>query len=219
MTTPTGSEGLKPRLRGVLHQWAAVVAGGAGAVLMALAPTARALEGAASFVGSLLTLLTVSAVYHRRNWQPRAREWMRRADHSAIFVLIAGTYSALALLALPRELGSRMLLMVWIAAAVGIIVSMFWVRAPKLLIAGLYLAMGWIAIPYFGEIRHAFSPAGFALLLGGGIAYSIGALAYAFRRPNPVPGVFGYHEVFHALTIVAGALHFTLVAQLVRAAP
>lgn len=208
----------KPKLRGVLHQWAIGCAAGAGLVLVAMAPTIRASFGAAVFALSLVTLLSVSATYHRVNWSPAARVWMRRADHASIFLLIAGTYTPVALLGLPPSSGDGLLLAIWVAASGGIAASLFWPNKPKVVTAIIALGVGWVMVPYFGEVRASVGPVGFALILAGGVAYSIGALAYAGKRPNLSPGVFGYHEAFHAMTLVGAACHFALVIGLVRAA-
>lgn len=209
---------VKPTLRGVIHHWSAVAAFGAGLVLVAMAPTARAAVAAAVYALSVCTLLTVSAVYHRPMWQPRPRAFMRRLDHASIFVLIAGTYTPICRLGLPEAVGGRLLLLIWVAAALGVLQSIFWVHAPKPVTAALYLFVGWIVVPYFRAVGDALSSGQIALLLGGGVIYSLGAVVYAARRPNPVPGVFGYHEVFHAMTVLACGLHYGLVAGLVRAA-
>ena len=209
---------VKPTLRGVIHHWSAVAAFGAGIILVAMAPTARAAVAAAVYALSVCTLFSVSAVYHRPMWAPRPRAFLRRLDHASIFVLIAGTYTPICRLGLPDAVGARLLFWVWIAAVLGVLQSIFWVHAPKPVTALLYLFVGWTVVPYFGAVRDAFSATHLALLLGGGIVYSLGAVTYAARRPNPVPGVFGYHEVFHAMTVLACGLHFALVAMLVRAA-
>jgi hemolysin III len=208
----------KPKLRGVLHQFAASCALGAGLVLVAVAPTARAVTASALYVFSLVALFTVSATYHRVNWSVRGRAWMRRMDHASIFLLIAGTYTPLALLGLPGDSGNGLLLAIWGGALLGVLQSLFWVHAPKVLTATLAVGVGWTMVPYFGEVRRALSATEFGLMLAGGLAYTLGAVAYAAKRPNLRPGVFGYHEVFHALTLVGAALHFALVLKLVRAA-
>lgn len=208
----------KPRLRGVLHQFAAAWALGAGSVLVAVAPTLRAAVAAAVYAVSLVALFVVSATYHRVTWGVRGRAWMRRMDHASIFLLIAGTYTPIALLGLPAESGNRLLWAIWGGALAGILQSLFWVQAPKPLVAALAVGVGWTIVPYMGEARHALGAAVFLLILLGGLAYTLGALAYATRRPRLHPGVFGYHEVFHALTLVGAALHFVAVLQLVRAA-
>ena len=204
----------KPRLRGVLPQWAALGALGAGVVLISLAQDARAATAAGVFAVSLVALFAVSAVYHRVNWSAAARARMRRLDHASIFVLIAGTYTPIAVLALPPDAGHSLLLAAWGAALLGILRSVFWIRAPKVVSALLAVAAGWTVIPFWGAARASLSPVELALIAAGGIAYTFGAVAYALRRPNPWPGVLGYHEVFHALTIVGAALHFTAVVRL-----
>lgn len=208
----------KPRLRGVLHQWAALAAFAAGAVLTAMAPNGKAALGSGVFAVSLVALFTVSATYHRPTWGPLGRRWMRRLDHAAIFLLIAGTYTPLCLLALEPSDGSRLLTVVWGAAALGILQSIMWIDAPKGVTALLGVLVGWSVIPWFGAVYRALSPVELTLMISGGVLYTAGAVAYASRRPNPKPGVFGYHEVFHALTIAAGGLHFALVVLLVKRA-
>ncbi len=209
---------VKPTLRGVLHQWAIGCAAGAGVVLVAMAPTARSGFGAAIFALSLVTLLSVSATYHRVNWSPRGRVWMRRMDHASIFILIAGTYTPVALLALPQASGTSLLLAIWVAALGGVLVSLFWPTAPKVITAIVALAVGWVMVPYFNDVRLAVGPLSFGLILGGGLAYTLGALAYATKRPNLRPGVFGYHEAFHAMTLVGAAMHFAVIIGIVRSA-
>ncbi len=206
----------KPRLRGVLHQWAALAALAAGSVLTAMAPNGRAAVGSGVFALSLVALFTVSATYHRPTWGAIGRKWMRRLDHSAIFLLIAGTYTPLCLLALEPQDGTRLLAVVWAAAGLGILQSIFWVNAPKLVTALLGVLVGWSVVPWFGAVSRALSAVELALIVAGGVLYTAGAVAYASKRPNPKPGVFGYHEVFHALTIAAGALHFAVVVMLVK---
>lgn len=210
--------GEKPKLRGVLHQFAASCALGAGLVLVAVAPTARAVTAAALYAFSLVALFSVSATYHRVNWSVRARAWMRRMDHASIFILIAGTYTPLALLGLPETSGNGLLLAIWGGALLGVLQSLFWVHAPKVLTAALAVGVGWTVAPYYTEVRRALGAAEFWLILAGGVAYTLGAVAYAAKRPNLRPGVFGYHELFHALTLVGAALHFVAVLRLVRAA-
>lgn len=214
---PDDSLPAKPALRGVLHHSAAFFAAGAGAVLVAMSPDLRTAAAAAIFSLSLVTLFAVSAIYHRVQWKTeRARAYMRRADHSSIFVLIAGTYTPVAFLGLGGEDGRRLLIMIWAGAAAGVCLSLFWVKAPKVLTAVLAVAMGWMIVPYFNQVRRLLGPE-LWLILAGGIAYTLGAVIYAVRRPNPWPHVFGYHEVFHALTIVGALLHFAAIVQIVRA--
>jgi len=217
MTTPNETPPIKPSLRGVLHQSAAWYSLGAGSVLVAMASTPRAAMAAGVYSLSLVVLFAVSAIYHRVQWQERARAWMRRADHASIFILIAGTYTPVALLGLGGDDGRPLLITIWIGAAAGVLMSLFWVRAPKALTAAVAIAIGWTIAPYFSQVRRLLG-AEVWLILAGGIAYTVGAVVYAIRRPNPWPRVFGYHEVFHALTLVGALLHFAVVVQIVRGA-
>jgi len=206
----------KPLLRGVLHQSAAWSALGAGSVLVAMAPNARAAIAAAVYALSLVTLFTISAVYHRIHWRrPRARARMRRADHASIFILIAGTYTPISLLALGADDGRRLLIMIWTGAAAGVLLSLLWIKAPKTLTAAAAVAVGWMIVPYFNQVR-AFLGADLWLVLLGGIAYTIGAVVYAARRPDPWPKWFGYHEIFHALTLVGALSHFVVILRMMR---
>lgn len=214
---PTLNSPLKPLLRGVLHSYGAVAALAAGLVLASYAPTARAAAAVAVFIASLVTLFTVSAVYHRVHWSPPARAWMRRADHSSIFVLIAGTYTPIALLGLPPETGNRILIAIWSGALIGVAMSLFWISAPKALVAIVAVAVGWTLVPYMGEVRQAYGDTVLALIITGGIAYSAGAIVYAAKRPALWPGHFGYHELFHALTLVGAVCHFVVVRLILGA--
>lgn len=208
---------VKPRLRGVLHQFAAPGALGAGVVLVSMAPGPRSATAAALYALSLVVLFAVSATYHRVDWSTRARAWMRRMDHASIFILIAGTYTPVALIGLPEASGNSLLVAIWCGALLGVAQSLFWVQAPKVLTAVLAVAVGWTLVPYFGEVRQALGTSELVLIFAGGVAYTAGALAYALKRPDLKPGVFGYHEFFHALTLVGAALHFAAVLRLVRA--
>ena len=208
----------KPLLRGVLHQSAAWYALGAGSVLVAMARTAEAAVAAGVFSLSLVVQLAVSAIYHRVQWSERTRAILRRADHSSIFILIAGTYTPVSILGLGGEDGRRLLIIIWIGAAAGVALSLFWVRAPKVLVAVVAVALGWTIVPYFDEARRLLGGAVW-LILAGGIAYTAGAIVYAARRPDPWPRVFGYHEVFHALTLVGALLHFAAIVGIVRDVP
>jgi hemolysin III len=209
----------KPLLRGVLHQVAAVVAVIAGGTLAATAPTSRGMWAALGFTFSLVTLFSVSATYHRVNWSPSARAWMRRADHASIFVLIAGTYTPIAVAVLPPSLGQTMLTVAWVGALVGVLQSLFWIHAPKWVVAVIAVALGWSVVPFWSEARAALHDREMALIFAGGVAYTLGALAYALKRPVLSPRVFGYHEVFHALTLVGATLHFIAITWMVQRAP
>jgi hemolysin III len=203
---------VKPRLRGVVHQWAFFAALLAGVALVVLAPAGPATAAAAVYAVALAGLLGTSALYHRVTWRPRARAWMRRLDHSMIFVLIAGTYTPFAALVLTGSLRTVVLVGVWCGAAAGVLFSLTWVRAPKWLTAAAYVALGWFALIALPEIASRAGAAALALLLLGGLAYTTGAVVYALRRPDPAPAVFGYHEVFHVLVVAAAVAHFAAVA-------
>ena len=245
---------IKPRLRGVSHQYAAYVSVPAGLLLTLTAPSQKAAVGSLVYTVSLVVLFSVSALYHRPTWQPHQRKWMRRLDHAAIFLLIAGTYTPICLLALPGAPGENLLLTVWTGAAIGIGQSLFWVTAPKTLVTGLYILLGWAGVQSVGQLRDT----GVMLVACGGLAYTLGgersiifvfvcagsilplltmlllccacctfvnmfcyvpaAISYALKWPNPAPKTFGYHEIFHALVIVASIFHFTAVARLVLSA-
>jgi hemolysin III len=208
----------KPKLRGVIHDSAAWCAFGAGSVLVAVASTPRAALAAAVYSLSLVALFAVSAIYHRVHWaEERTRAWMRRADHASIFILIAGTYTPIALLGLGGEDGRRLLILIWAGAIAGVLLSLCWVQAPKALTAAAAVAVGWTITPYIGQVRRLLGGS-LWLILAGGIAYTAGAVIYAVRKPDPWPRVFGYHEVFHALTVIGALLHFTVIVQIVRSA-
>jgi hemolysin III len=202
----------KPRLRGVFHQWAFFVSLGAGTALVLLAGGSRATIAAAIYAFSLSALLGVSALYHRVTWGPAARRWMRRLDHTMIFVLIAGTYTPFALLVLHGTLAEVVLVAVWACAAAGVVLNLVWWDAPKPVTAAVYLSTGWIAVLAFPQLWSGLGPVGFGLVVLGGALYTAGAVVYARRRPDPKPAVFGYHEIFHVLVIVAAACQFAAVA-------
>jgi hemolysin III len=203
----------KPRLRGVSHEWAFFVSLIAGAVLVVAAPTQRATAAVAIYAASLSALLGVSALYHRIDWRrPEIRRWMRRLDHSMIFVLIAGTVTPFAVLVMHGPWAEALLIAVWAGAAAGIVVELIWVDAPKWVTTIVYLSVGWIGVLGFpGIIVEAGIGAG-ALIAAGGVLYTAGAVIYARQSPDPKPAVFGYHEIFHALVLAAASAHFAAVA-------
>ena len=203
--------GVKPRMRGVLHTHAFFVSLVTGAVLIVAASGARAIAAVSIYASTIATLFGVSALYHRINWSPGRRRWMRRLDHSMIFLLIAGTYTPICLLALSGTLAVVVLSVVWGGAATGILVKLFWIDAPTWLAAAVYVALGWAGAAALPQIATEAGVTVLALVLAGGIFYSVGALVYARKSPDPVPTVFGYHEVFHSLVIVAAVLHYTAV--------
>jgi hemolysin III len=206
---------LKPRLRGVFHEYAFYVAVVAGAVLVAVASSARERLAVWIYAVALAAMFGVSALYHRVDWRSaRARAWMRRLDHSTILLLIAGTYTPFALLAFDGAIADAILITVWAGAAAGLVLNLAWISAPKWLVATVFVALGWVgvvALPQMVDLGIA--PA--TLVVAGGALYTLGALAYAFKRPDPAPAVFGYHEIFHLLVIGAAATHFVAIAAFV----
>jgi hemolysin III len=203
---------VKPLLRGVSHEYAFFVSLGCGVALILAASDGKARFAATVYAVAVSALLGTSALYHRVTWRPNARRWMRRLDHSMIFVLIAGTYTPVALLALKGSLASAILIVVWAGALGGVVFKLVWIDAPKWLFAGVYVALGWVSVAIFGELPAAIGWLGVAGLAAGGLLYTLGAIVYASGRPNPAPRVFGYHEVFHALVIAAAALHYAVIA-------
>jgi hemolysin III len=203
----------RPSFRGRLHQGGAFVAVVAGVVLVAGSSSTRAALACAVFAASHVVQLTVSALYHRRTWSPAARAHMRRADHAMIFVLIAGSATPFALLSMPADLGDELLLLFWVGAAVGVGVTIFWPSRPKWVVAALAVVLGWAGAPLWLDARGGLDVVTVALLAGSGVLYSIGAACYALKRPRLVPAVFGYHELFHALTIIAAVANFYAVMR------
>jgi hemolysin III len=203
---------VKPRLRGVLHQWAFFVSVPCGAGLILAASGGRARLAAAIYAVAVSALLGTSALYHRVTWRPAARRWMRRLDHSMIFVLIAGTYTPVALLALKGSLASAILIVLWAGALGGVLFKLLWIDAPKWLLATVYILLGFVSAAVFGQLPAAIGWLGVAGLGAGGLLYTAGAIVYASERPDPVPAVFGYHEVFHVLVLLAAALHYAVIA-------
>lgn len=216
-TAPTTTPAItkKPTLRGISHVVGFFVAVVAGSALVSSSSSDGPYWASLIYGLTLIAMYGVSAIYHVPHWQPRARAWLRRADHAAIFLVIAGTCTPIALLALSPESSRSLLWAVWIAAFGGILQSFFWVKAPKALTACFYVAVGWMCAPYIPEIFSMISSRAIWLLLLGGIIYSLGAVTYALKRPNPFPRVFGYHEVFHALVIIASIMHFLAIYEVV----
>lgn len=206
----------KPVLRGVSHQIAFYAAIVATTALVWRAPSARAAVACGIYGATLTALFGVSALYHRPHWSPEKRQIMRRLDHSAIFLLIAGTYTPLFSLLDDPSLHHRPLWIVWIGAALGIGKSMLWPHAPKVITAALCLLLGWAVVGDVARLAPVMGSVSTWLLVVGGVIYSVGAVVYARRRPDPIPRVFGYHEVFHALVIVASVCHFVHVVRIVN---
>jgi hemolysin III len=204
---------VKPKLRGVSHEWAFFLSLGFGTALIILARTPKATLAVAIYAVSLSALFGTSALYHRVNWtRPSVRLWMRRLDHSMIFFLIAGTYTPFALLILNGPLADAILAVVWIGAIAGAIVEMVWIDHPKWVAALIYLSLGWVAVAAFPQLWSEMGVGGAMLVAVGGLLYTAGAVVYATQRPNPNPAVFGYHEVFHLFVIAAAVAHFSAVA-------
>jgi hemolysin III len=208
----------KPRLRGVSHQIAFYVAVVSGLILIAgLEASGRTVGAIVIYAVFLAGMFGVSATFHRIDWGPRAHGWWRRADHSMIFACIAGTYTPFCLLALEPPTSTRLLTLAWTGAGLGILRAMFWPGAPRLVTSLLYVAVGWVMIAYLPEVRAALDPIAFALVLAGGACFTIGAVVYALRWPDPVPTVFGFHEVFHVLIILGCTTHFIAVVRVALA--
>jgi hemolysin III len=206
--------GERPTLRGVLHAVSFAISCFVGFVLVAAAPEAHRLA-AGVFAISASIMLGTSALYHRVTWGPRRRLWMRRADHAAIFLLIAGTYTPVALISLHGAWRTNVLAVVWSGALIAAFAKICWVRAPKWLSVVVAITLGWVGVATLPQLAHNAGLGAVYLLAAGGVAYTGGAVVYTFRRPDPLPHVFGYHELFHALTIVALACQYVAVGVLV----
>jgi hemolysin III len=205
----------RPRLRGVFHQYAFFVSLAAVAVLVVLADSAREQVAIWIYGASLTAMFGVSALYHRVAWRSvRVRAWMRRLDHSTIALLIAGTYTPFALLAFAGVVADVLLFVVWAGAAAGLLLNVLWIDAPKWVTAPIFLALGWVGVLAVPELLEL-GVAPTVLVFVGGALYTAGALAYALNRPNPLPLVLGYHEIFHLLVIGAAAVHYVAIAVFV----
>ncbi|MFT4049157.1 MAG: hemolysin III family protein [Solirubrobacterales bacterium] len=204
---------VKPKLRGVLHEQAFYISLLAGALLVATATeTVRTMVAALIFAVSVSALLGVSALYHRVTWKPTARKWLRRLDHSMIFLLIAGTYTPFALIVLDGKLADTLLVVVWLAALAGSIAELVLADASKWIMAIVCVSLGWVSIIALPDIAEQIGAVGTVLLAAGGVAYTAGAIVYATQKPDPAPATFGYHEVFHLLVVIAIALQYAVVA-------
>jgi hemolysin III len=205
----------KPRLRGWIHLYCAYAALIAGSLLVAVSwavASSRAGHATLTYTLAIAAMFAVSATYHRVSWgSSAARNWMRRLDHSMIFVFIAGTYTPFAMLDMPPSTGHQVLAIVWGGALAGVALTLFWPDAPRWLGVALYLLLGWVAVSYAGTLLQNAGVAAAVLLVVGGALYSLGAVFYALRRPDPWPATFGYHEIFHACTAVAAICHFVAV--------
>jgi hemolysin III len=206
----------KPLLRGVFHLYAFFGAVAAGIVLVAVSEGARPRTAAGVYAVSLALMFGASALYHRVPWRsPRVRAWMRRLDHCGIFLLIAGTYTPFALLVFNGTLATVVLVVVWAGAAAGIALKLAWIDAPRWLAAALYVLLGWVGVIAAPQLFAGAGVAWATLIVVGGALYTLGAVAYAVQWPDPVPAVFGFHEVFHVLVVAAAATQFVAVTAVV----
>jgi hemolysin III len=201
----------KPKLRGVFHEIGFYAAVGLGLLLVLTAEPGKARISAIVFASSLAGCLGASALYHRPMWTPRIRSWLARLDHAGIYLLIAGTYTPFGLLVMSPAWAVPVLAIVWSGAALAIVLKFCWVRAPKWLSAAIALMLGWIGVIAISQLLKV-ELMGFVLVVVGGLLYSAGAVVYALRRPNPAPGMFGYHELFHLLTLAGAGCQFAAIA-------
>jgi hemolysin III len=208
---PSADE-LIPRMRGVTHAWAMWFALVACVVLALYAPTGLARAAALVYGVGLCALFAASGLYHRWRWNPRWRPLLRRIDHSTIFIFIAASYTPVALLVLEGPIQVIVLISVWAGALAGVALSVAWITAPRVLVAACYLALGWVSVITIPQLATNLGVAPFVLFVTGGLLYTVGAVIYAMRRPNPWPRTFGFHEIFHVLVIAAAAVHFVAMA-------
>jgi hemolysin III len=216
---------VKPKLRGWIHAGSFPLVLAAGVVLVLLAPGGRPRLGSAIFALTAAMLFGTSAVYHRGTWSDPIRGLLKRMDHSNIFLIIAGTYTPFALLLLPPEQMRSLLLIAWIGAVGGVLFRVFWVGAPRWLYTPIYVALGWVSVFYIkplydGAEQRASGGAAIVILIAvGGLLYTLGAFVYGLKRPNPSPRWFGFHEIFHVLTVAAFVVHYIAVSMAVYTSP
>lgn len=206
------AEAVKPRLRGWIHAGVAPLVLVASIVLVALSPTPAARWSTAVFGLSAVMLFGTSAIYHRGRWSPRVAGILRRLDHTNIFLIIAGTYTPLAVLLLPASTARTLLVVVWSGAIVGLLARVFWLGAPRWVYVPVYVALGWVAVAFLPQFYRSGGAAITWLVIVGGLAYTLGAVVYGTKRPNPSPRWFGFHEIFHALTVVGFGCHYVAVS-------
>jgi hemolysin III len=204
-----------PAFRGLLHAWAFSLAVPAGITIGVMAGGGRARVAAAIFGGTVVAMFGLSALYHRFAWSPGAKRLLRKLDHLGIFGLIAGSYTAIGLLVLSGTSRIVVLSIVWAGVGIAIITKFVWTEAPKWLSAVIGVALGWVGISVFPQLLHRAGVTPAVLILVGGGLYTLGAIIYARRRPDPAPAYFGYHELFHALVVAAVGLHYSVVGSLV----
>jgi len=205
-------DSVKPRLRGWIHLGSFPVVLVAAIVLVAIAPDTRSRVSVAVFGASAALLFGISALYHRGTWSPRVNGILKRFDHSNIFLIIAGTYTPFAVLLLPEGPARTLLWIIWAAALAGIAFRVFWVGAPRWLYVPAYIAMGWVAVAFVPDFLAGGGWAVLTLVVVGGVLYTLGGVVYGIKRPNPNPRWFGFHEVFHVLTVAAFVTHYVGVS-------
>jgi hemolysin III len=206
----------KPLLRGHIHQESFFLALGACAMLVAKASTSMALIAGLTYSTCLVLLFGVSALYHRKNWDTRKRAIMRRIDHSAIFLLIAGCFTPVCLLALPEAVGMKLLMIVYVAAIFGVLKCIFWTNAPKWISCLLYGAVIFLFMPYLSEFNQSLGFLNMFFIWSGCAVYAVGAVFYAFKKPDFFPDIFGHHELFHLFTLIGAILHFIVMYRLIK---
>jgi hemolysin III len=211
-TVPADALEKKPSWRGWIHTGVLPIVVAGGIILIFLAHGAIPKVAASIFFASSFLLFGNSALYHRFNWSPKVKITLKRIDHANIFLLIAGSYTPMAMLALPSEKGLVLLVAVWIGAVLGISFRIFWINAPRWLYVPLYVLLSWAAMFYVVDF-FSFNAVAMSLILIGGLCYTAGAVVYGIKKPNPFPGHFGFHEIFHALTVIAFICHWVAVLQ------
>ncbi len=210
-------EQVKPKLRGWLHAVMSPLALAAGIVLITLAPTTAGVTGGAVFLAASVLLFGTSGIYHRRTWGPRGEAIMRRMDHANIYVFIAASYTPMALMLLTGSSRVLLLSLIWGAALGGLLFRMFWLSAPRWLYTALYLLMGWAALGWMPAFYRSGGLGVLLLILAGGACYSIGAIVYGRKRPDPSPAWFGFHEIFHACTVLGFVCHYIAISMIIYA--
>ncbi|WP_449386463.1 PAQR family membrane homeostasis protein TrhA [Cellulomonas soli] len=208
----TVKDAVKPLLRGWIHAGVAPFVLAAGIVLVALSPTAAARWANTVFAISAFLLFGTSAVYHRGHWSPKVAAVLRRLDHTNIFLIIAGTSTSLSVLLLPAHTATMLLIIVWSGAILGLLARIFWLGAPRWVYVPVYVALGWVAVWFLPDFGKTGGMAIVWLVAAGGLAYTIGAVVYGLKKPNPSPRVFGFHEIFHALTVIGFTCHYIAVS-------
>ena len=201
----------KPRLRGVFHEVAFSASIGLGVAITVTADGARSLVSAIVFATSVAVMFGASALYHRPTWRPPVRAWLARLDHAGVYLMIAGTYTPFGLLVMSEDWAIPVMTIVWTGAVGATLLKLFWFRAPKWLSAAIGVALGWVSVAAFSQLLKVPVP-GLVLVVVGGFLYTLGAAVYAFRRPDPYPQVFGYHELFHVLTLAAVGCQYAAIA-------